>query len=129
MFGKKAEKKKILIIDDEVDLVDLVKIRLEAQEYYIVPLYSSERSLEIARREKPDLVLLDVEMPIKDGYAVCEELRTDEETRNIPIILFTAKPHQKKYLKTGFESVGADDYIMKPFDAMDLLAKVKSLIG
>lgn len=67
-------------------------------------------------------------MPGKDGYAVCEELRTDEETRNIPIILFTAKPHQKKYIRKDFESVGADDYIMKPFDSMDLLAKIKSLI-
>lgn len=118
------DKKKILIIDDEVDLVDLVKTRLELYNYYIVPLYTSKRSLEIAKREKPDLVLLDVMMPDKDGYEVCKELKSNRETQGIPVILFTAKPDQKEYLKTGSKSVGADDYILKPFDVDDLLEKI-----
>lgn len=118
-------KKKILIIDDEIDLVDLVRLRLEAHDYYIIPLYTSIRALEITKREKPDLVLLDVMMPDKDGYEVCKELKSDEETRNIPVILFTAKPQQKEFIREEFKSVGAEDYILKPFDQVDLLAKVK----
>lgn len=118
-------KKKILIIDDEVDLVTLVKMRLELHNYHIIPLYTSKRSLEIAKREKPDLILLDIMMPDKDGYEVCRELKSDETTADIPIILFTAKPEQKKYLKTGTESIGADDYILKPFDIENLLEKIE----
>lgn len=122
-------KKKILIIDDEVDVVGLLKTKLELYNYHIVPLYTSKRSLEITKREKPDLILLDVMMPDKDGYEVCRELRADEESRGIPIILFSAKPDQQAYLKTGSQSVGADDYIVKPFETVALLAKIKKLLG
>lgn len=119
------EKRKILIIDDEVDLVNLVKMRLELHNYHIIPLYTSKRSMEITKREKPDLILLDIMMPDKDGYEVCTELKSDGDTKDIPIILFTAKPDQKQYLKTGAESIGADDYILKPFNVKDLLEKVE----
>ncbi|MDD5449476.1 MAG: response regulator [Candidatus Omnitrophica bacterium] len=122
-------KKKILIIDDEVDLVGLLKTKLELRNYHIVPLYTSKRSLEITKREKPDLILLDIMMPDKDGYEVCRELRADEDTSAIPIILFSAKPDQKEYLKTGTKSVGADDYIVKPFETDALLEKIKGLLG
>lgn len=118
------DKKKILVIDDEVDIVNLIKVRLELNNYHIVPLYTSKRSLEITKREKPDVILLDVMMPDKDGYEVCKELRSDKETRNIPVILFTAKTDQKEYIKTGSKSVGADDYILKPFEVDDLLTKI-----
>lgn len=123
------EKKKILVIDDEVDLVDLVKTRLELNNYHIVPLYTSKRSLEITKREKPNLILLDIMMPDKDGYEVCRELKANEETRDIPIILFSAKPDQKNYLKTDSQSVGADDYIVKPFEPDLLMTKIKALVG
>ena len=120
------EKRKILIIDDEVDLVNLVKMRLELHNYHIIPLYTSKRSMEITKREKPDLILLNIMMPDKDGYKVCSELKAYEDTKDIPIILFTATPKQKKYLKTGAESIGADDYISKPFDIADLLKKIEN---
>lgn len=123
------EKKKILVIDDEADVVNLVKFRLEFQDYYVIPLYTSIRSLEIAKRERPDLILLDVMMPDKDGYDVCKELRSDEATKNIPIILFTAKQDQKNELKKGAETVGADDHILKPFDMAELFSKIKDLIN
>lgn len=119
------EKKKILIIDDEVDLVELVKMRLEANNYYIVPLYTSKRAIEVAKREKPDLILLDIMMPDKGGYQVCRELKADKDTMGIPVILFTAKPDQKEYIKAGSKSVGAVDYILKPFSADDLLKKIE----
>ncbi len=119
-------KKKILVIDDEVNLVELVKVRLKLYDYYIVPLYTSKRALEVAKREKPDLILLDVMMPDKDGYEVCKELKASKDTRNIPVILFTAKSQQKDYIKTGSKSVGADDYILKPFELGELLVKIRT---
>jgi len=122
------EKHKILIIDDEVDLVDLVKLRLEFYNFYVTPLYTSTRAMEVAKREKPDLILLDVMMPDKNGYEVCKELKSDKDTSNIPVVLFTAKPQQREYIKKGYKDVGADDYILKPFDPNDLLYKIRQLL-
>lgn len=121
-------KKKILIIDDEVDLVDLVKMRLEVHNYFVEPLYTSTRALEIAKREKPDLILMDVMMPDKNGYEACKELKADEATRHIPIILFTAKPEQKERIKEEALSAGANDYLLKPFDPADLVKKIEKLL-
>ena len=121
-------KKKILIIDDEVDLVDLVKLRLEAHEYYVVPLYSGTRAMEIAKREKPDLILLDIMMLGIDGYTLCRKIKGDEELKKIPVILFTAKPQQKEFIKKDFESVGADDYILKPFEPFELVSKIEAVL-
>ena len=114
-----------MVIDDEVDLVELIKTRLELHNYHIVPLYTSKRSFEITKREKPDLILLDIMMPDKNGYEVCKELKSSQETKDIPIILFTGKSNQQEYIKTGSKSVGADDYILKPFKLNDLLEKIK----
>ena len=121
-------KKKIMIIDDEVELVNLVKFRLELNGYRVIPLYTSSRAMEIVKREKPDLVLLDIMMPDKGGYEVCTELKDDKDTKHIPIILFTAKTHQKEYIKDGSKSVGAEDYILKPFDPAELLVKIRLLL-
>lgn len=121
-------KKKILIIDDEIDIVDLIKLRLEADDYSVMPLYTSSRAMEIVKREKPDLILMDVMMPDMDGYEVCKELKASDETRNIAIILFTAKPQHKESIKDVSKSVGADDYILKPFEIPDLLIKIERLL-
>lgn len=120
-------KKKILIIDDEVDVVELMKIRLKIEDYYVVPLYVSTRALEIAKREKPDLIFIDIAMPDKDGYQVCKELKAAPETRDIPIILFTAQPDYKRTIEDNYKSVGASDYILKPFQEDELISKVKAL--
>ena len=122
------KKKKILLIDDEVDLVDLVKMRLEASDYYVEPLYTSARAMEIAKRERPDLIILDIMMPDKNGFEVCRELKADRKTKDIPVILFTAKSHVKESVKKDYESVGADDYILKPFEPGDLLIKVQKIL-
>jgi response regulator RpfG family c-di-GMP phosphodiesterase len=119
-------KKKILIVDDEVDLVKLIEMRLKIDGlYYVMPLYTSARTLEIAKKEKPDLILLDIMMPDKDGYEVCKELKEDPETRDIPIILFTAQPDQKAKIKKAFKTFGASDFILKPFEMDILLDKIK----
>jgi two-component system alkaline phosphatase synthesis response regulator PhoP len=121
-------KKKILIIDDEEDLVYLMKLRLEFQNYQVVPLNVSTQALEIAKMEKPDLILLDIMMPEKNGYEVCRELKTDKETHHIPVILFTAKPQAKERIADLYESVGADDYILKDFALDKLMSKIKILL-
>jgi DNA-binding response OmpR family regulator len=122
-------KKKILMIDDAVDLVTLLKMRLEFHDYAVVPLYTSKRALEIAQREEPDLILLDIMMPDMDGYEVCRRLKTDEKTKNTPIILFTAQSSQLKKMAEEYKKIGADDYIAKPFEPEVLLRKVKEIIG
>lgn len=120
-------KKTILIIDDEVDVSKLVEMRLTVDNYHVVPLYTSTRALEIAKREKPDLILLDIAMPDKDGYEVCKELKADKETRNIPVVLFTAQNGEKKEIAKQYQSVGADGCILKPFDEDELIAKIRAL--
>ena len=122
------EKKKILIIDDEEDLVYLMKLRLEFQNYQVVPLSVSTEALRAAKTEKPDLILLDIMMPDKNGYEVCKELKADKETHHIPVILFTAKPQARERIAELYEAVGADDYVMKEFEIDKLLSKIKVLL-
>jgi len=120
--------KKILIIDDEEDNLELEKARLEASGYKIIALESGDSAQTVATAEKPDLVLLDVMMPKKDGYKICQELKACASTRDIPVIVFTADYQGEHAVKRKAKEAGADDYILKPFDAKSLLAKIKSLI-
>jgi len=117
-----------LIIDDEEDLVYLMKLRLEFQNYQVIPLSTSTEALRVTKMEKPDLVLLDIMMPDKNGYEVCKELKADPATHKIPVILFTAKPQAKERIVDLYESVGADDYVMKEFELDKLLSKIKILL-
>ena len=119
-------KKRILVVDDEVDLVNLVKMRLEANGYEAVGAYDGQEGLDKAKKEKPDLVILDLMLPKMDGYKVCRMLKFDEKYKNIPIIMFTARA-QESDKKMG-EEVGADAYITKPFEPEVLLTKIKELL-
>jgi two-component system alkaline phosphatase synthesis response regulator PhoP len=121
-------KKKILVIDDEGDLLRVERLRLEASGYGVTTLNSGERALQVAKAEKPDLILLDIVMPGKNGCEVCRELKADEATRGIPVIIFTAHYPEEEYIKMGLEDVGADDCMIKPFSPQLLLAKIKALI-
>jgi len=123
-----VKKKKILVVDDEGDLLKLEKARLETSGYVVITLDSGARVLEIAKSEKPDIILLDMVMPGKNGCEVCRDLKADPATRGIPVIIFTAHYPEEEYLKVGSGDVGADDYIIKPFEASELLAKIKFLI-
>ena len=120
-------RKKILVIDDEGDLLKLTRTRFEAGGYKVLTLDSGERALEVARSEKPDLILLDIVMPGKNGCEVCRELKSDRATSSIPVVIFTAQYPEEEYIKANSEEIGADDYILKPFDAQTLLAKIKFL--
>ena len=116
----------VLIIDDEKDLVDMIKLRLEAAGYKIIIAYDGQEGLNKARKEKPNLIILDLMLPRIDGYKVCRMLKFDEKYKKIPIIMFTARA-QESDMKMG-EEVGADGYITKPFDPKVLLSKVEELL-
>ena len=118
--------KKILVIDDEQDLVELIKMRLETSGFEVVVAYDGQEGLTKAKKESPDLIILDLMMPKIDGYKVCRMLKFDEKYKKIPIILFTARA-QESDKKTGQE-VGADAYITKPFEPQVLLEKIKELL-
>jgi len=120
-------KKKILVVDDEVALVELLSIRLEANDYEVLTAYDGQDGLDKARSLKPDLIVLDLMLPKLDGYKVCRMLKFDEKYKNIPIIMFTARA-QEADKKLG-EEVGADAYVTKPFESEVLLKKITELIG
>ncbi len=111
-------KKKVLIVDDEADIVETIKFNLEFGNIECIEAYDGEEALLKARKEKPDLILLDIMLPKMHGYKVARLLKFDESYKHIPIIMLTARA-QEKDLALGMET-GADEYITKPFD-MDML--------
>ena len=119
--------KRILVVDDEFQLVEMVKMRLEANGYDVITASDGLEGLEKARKEKPNLILLDLMLPKMDGYKVCRTLKFDERYKHIPIIMFTARA-QESDEKIGKE-VGSDAYIVKPFEPQKLLGKIKELLG
>ncbi len=119
--------KRILIVDDEPDLLEMVQINLEMEGYECIVAYDGFRALDRARKEKPDLIILDVMLPGLNGYKVCRLLKFDEKYKKIPIIMLTAEAQRADRLLG--EATGADYYMTKPFDADKLLAKVKELLG
>jgi two-component system alkaline phosphatase synthesis response regulator PhoP len=119
--------KKILIVDDEVDLVEAICFQLELEGYTVLVSHNGEDALNQARRESPHLILLDVMLPKLDGYKVCRLLKFDEKYKHIPVLMLTAKTQQKDK-SMGMET-GADEYITKPFDMEELMKKVRSYLG
>jgi len=122
-----TNKKKILIIDDERITVELAQVILERHDFEVVCAYDGEEGLKVARAEKPDLILLDILLPKKDGFDGCEELRRDPNFKEVCILMFTAKGLSED-VERGYE-VGADDYIIKPFSGNDLVVKIKKHLG
>lgn len=120
------DKPKILIADDIKQNVKLLRVILTASEYDVIEAYDGEEALEKAKGEHPDLILLDIMMPKVTGYEVCQKLRSDETTKNIPIVMITALHEMDARIK-GIEA-GADDFISKPFNKIELLARIKSLL-
>jgi DNA-binding response OmpR family regulator len=120
------DKRRILVVDDEIDLVEMLAIRLQANDYEVFVAYDGQEGLDKARALKPDLIILDLMLPKLDGYKVCRMLKFDEKYKQIPVILFSARA-QESDVKLGKE-VGADAYLTKPFEPSILLAKIKELI-
>lgn len=121
------EKKKILVVDDQVDLVKTIQFALEMEGYEVLVSYNGEDALNQARRENPDLILLDIMLPKLDGYKVCRLLKFDEQFKHIPILMLTAKTQEKDKI-LGVET-GADEYITKPFDIDELIGKIKKYLN
>ncbi len=117
---------KILVIDDRPDNVYYLQSRLQADNFLVITAFSGPEGIEKAKSQKPDLILLDIMMPVMDGYEVCKILTNDEETKDIPIILVTAKVDSKDVAE-GLR-VGAFDYIKKPFDKIELIARINSAL-
>ena len=121
------DKKKILVVEDEIQLAEMLKLRLEAHNYQVVIAQDGQEGLDKARQEIPDLIILDLMLPKIDGYKVCGLLKKDARYTKIPIVIFTAKI-QEEAVKLGRE-LGANAYLTKPFEPDVLLAKIKELIG
>ena len=118
-------KHQILVIDDEKDIVKLLQYNLEKEGYQVLSSLSGEEGFETARAKKPDLILLDLMLPGVDGLEVCRLLKSDRQTRSIPVIMLTAKGTEIDQV-VGLE-LGASDYISKPFSVKVLLARVKNI--
>jgi two-component system phosphate regulon response regulator PhoB len=121
--------KKILIVDDQAEVRELVEVTLRIGDYQILQASNADEALAVARSELPDLMLLDVMMPNSsiDGFEVCRRLKADPNTRGINIVMVTARG-QEKDLETG-RLAGADDYFTKPFSPLQLMNKVEELLG
>ncbi len=124
----KTEKtgRKILLIEDEKDMVYAVTLQLESSGYKTIAAFDGREGLKVARMENPDLIILDLMLPKMDGYKVCGLLKADIRYNKIPIIMFTARA-QESDKKMG-EEAGADAYITKPFEPRALLEKIKELL-
>jgi two-component system alkaline phosphatase synthesis response regulator PhoP len=119
-------KEKILIVDDEEDVLELVRYNLDKNGYRVETATTGEEALNKARAKLPDLIILDLMLPGIDGLEVCKKLKNDPKTQNIPIIMLTAKGEEGDIV-TGLE-VGADDYITKPFSPKVLVARVRRIL-
>ena len=127
MFGlfkskKRSERPKILIVDDEPDYITAIQCRLEWSHYDVITASDGQEGLEKVMKERPDLVLLDTNMPVMNGHEVLERLKQHEELRNIPVIMVTALCEAQDVAKAS--SYGVADYVAKPFDFSDLVEKI-----
>jgi len=121
-----ADQPKILIVDDNKENIDLIAYFLKPQNYTILTAMDGVQALTLVEEEKPDIILLDIMLPKMDGFQVCERLKKDPATRFIPIIMITALKELKDKIRSL--EVGADDFISKPFENVELLTRVKSLL-
>ncbi len=116
----------VLIVDDEADLASLVEFNLRQAGLDTAIAHTGERALQLARQRAPDVVLLDLMLPDISGKEVCRQLRADARTRDVPIVMLTARGEESDRVE-GFE-VGADDYVAKPFSPRELVLRLKALL-
>lgn len=117
--------KRILVVDDEPNILTLLKMNLEINRYEVITAETGNEAIKKALTESPDLILLDLMLPDIDGVTVCQKIRTEPSIRTIPVIMLTAKTEETDMI-IGLE-VGADDYITKPFSIREVLARIKVL--
>ncbi len=117
---------RILVIEDEKNIIELLRYNLEKEGYRVQAILKGDEGLEEAKKNRPDLLLLDVMLPGMNGFEICRALRQNEKTADLPIIMLTAKAEEIDQV-LGFE-IGADDYITKPFSPRQLLARIKAVL-
>lgn len=118
---------KILIIEDEKDIRQLITFTLQYAGYEVVSGKDGQEAVELVQKEMPDLILMDVRMPRLDGYEACRIIKADETTKHIPVAFLSAKG-QDAEIEKGFEA-GASEYLLKPFTPTELIERVKSLLA
>ena len=119
--------KKIVLAEDDAHIARLIIFKLEREGYELLWAQDGEEALETIKKNKPDLILLDIMMPVMDGYEVLKKLKEDENLKSIPVIMLTAKGQEQDVIK-GFE-YGVEDYIIKPFRPAELAARIKKALG
>lgn len=119
--------KKIVLAEDEPQIARLVEFKLKKEGYQVVWKENGEEALKAIKADRPDLILLDVMMPVMDGYEVLRQLKEDENLKSIPVVMLTARAQERDVVK-GIDS-GVEDYITKPFHPAELLARVKRILG
>ncbi len=122
-----ASKKRVLLVDDEVDFVEVLRARLEDNNYEVLVAYDGEEGLDRAEKENPDLIILDLMLPRLNGFDVCRKLKVNNNFKNIPIIMISAK-FQANDVNFGI-AMGADAYMTKPFEPRVLMEKIRELLG
>ncbi len=123
-----SNKKLILVVDDDTDLVEMVSMKLEAANFRVAKAYDGIEALDRIKEERPDLIILDVMMPRKDGYTLCDELKNSSEYKSIVVILLTAVTEAIKstnYTHMGGKTTLANDFIPKPIDLDKLMEIVQ----
>ncbi|MEJ5300804.1 MAG: response regulator transcription factor [Thermodesulforhabdaceae bacterium] len=119
-------KEKILVIEDDEDILNLVSYHFESNQFVVMKAQTGQEGLEIAWREHPDLIILDIMLPDMDGFEICKRLKRYDETMNIPVIMLTAKGEEIDRV-LGFE-LGADDYVVKPFSPRELVLRARAIL-
>lgn len=118
--------KKILVIDDDPSILELIKINLEIQNYKVIVSEDAIKGIALNNQENPDLIILDVMLPKLDGFTACQQLRADKNSKDIPVLMLTAMSKIDDKI-AGFDA-GTDDYLTKPFEIGELVARVKALL-
>ena len=128
IFGrkKKSEKAKILIVEDEPEILRTVQDRLEMYKYEVLMAIDGKEGLEKAIEEKPDIVLLDVNMPVMDGFLMLEALRKHPEGAEIAVIMMTVRDQKEDIARA--EASGVEDYVAKPFELGELMEKIEKVL-
>ncbi len=123
---KKSRRAKVLVIDDEPNIVQTLQDRLEMNDYQVITATDGKVGLEKATSEVPDIILLDVIMPIMDGLEMLERLRKNNTTNKIPVIMLTARSQSQDITRAN--NYGIEDYVVKPFDLSELLEKIEAIL-
>lgn len=120
------EKKRVLVVDDDVDLLKMLKLRIEAEGFEFMSVQDGQEMLDLIKVKRPDMILLDIVLPKVDGYSALREMRAQDEFKDVPVIVLTAK--EKKKVGDLFALENIAFFVEKPFETADLLQKIRSVL-